>query len=274
MMNCGSFQYEIKSYWYTNSHYKDMTVSSHNHLIFIIGIPISRDALYVEMRIAPHIIGIQIPIIKIWYVTSHNHLIFIIGIPIHGKAILILKWGPGANFMNNFSIGIQIRRKICFSITPLFWIWIWIWIWIERYYITTKFCTCLNSTAVMPCAKFHSDNFITPWMRGERNWHQIWITMEILLVEWASHPILLVPCTDDNVLSRDQSRYVPSQWETSLQCNDVSHWLGSCLDWSLLRMQSIKVSCGNHFCFLWEYKGCQLVQIEILARQSDWSTSL
>ena len=32
---------------------------------------------------------------------------------------------------------------------------------------------------------------------------------------------------------RDQSRYAPSQWETSLQCNDVSHWLGAHLNWSL-----------------------------------------
>ena len=32
---------------------------------------------------------------------------------------------------------------------------------------------------------------------------------------------------------RDRSRYVPSQWETSLQCNNVSHWLGTYLDWSL-----------------------------------------
>ena len=32
---------------------------------------------------------------------------------------------------------------------------------------------------------------------------------------------------------RDQSRYAPSQWETSLHCNDVSQWLGAYLDWSL-----------------------------------------
>ena len=32
---------------------------------------------------------------------------------------------------------------------------------------------------------------------------------------------------------RNQSSYMPSQWETSLQCNDVSHWLGTYLDWSL-----------------------------------------
>ena len=34
-------------------------------------------------------------------------------------------------------------------------------------------------------------------------------------------------------IPRDQSRYVPSQWETSLHCNDVSHWLGTYLDRSL-----------------------------------------
>ena len=33
---------------------------------------------------------------------------------------------------------------------------------------------------------------------------------------------------------RDQSIYAPSQWETSLQCNNVSHWLGAELDWSLI----------------------------------------
>ena len=32
---------------------------------------------------------------------------------------------------------------------------------------------------------------------------------------------------------RDQSRYAPSQWEMSLQCNNVSDWLGAYLDWSL-----------------------------------------
>ena len=29
------------------------------------------------------------------------------------------------------------------------------------------------------------------------------------------------------------SRYAPSQWEMSLQCNNISHWLGAYLDWSL-----------------------------------------
>ena len=33
---------------------------------------------------------------------------------------------------------------------------------------------------------------------------------------------------------RDQSRSAPNQRETSLQCNDVSHWLGAYLDRSLV----------------------------------------
>ena len=34
-------------------------------------------------------------------------------------------------------------------------------------------------------------------------------------------------------LSRDYSVYVPSQWETTLHCNVVSHWLGAYTKWSL-----------------------------------------
>ena len=28
-------------------------------------------------------------------------------------------------------------------------------------------------------------------------------------------------------------RFVPSQWETALLCNDISHWLGASLEWTL-----------------------------------------
>ena len=34
-------------------------------------------------------------------------------------------------------------------------------------------------------------------------------------------------------ISRDHFVYAPSQWETTLQCNVVSHWLGTCTEWSL-----------------------------------------
>ena len=87
---------------------------------------------------------------------------------------------PGAHFIHHFSITIfsntiQIWWKIDFSVTPLQ----------PGYYITTKFCTCHDSTAVMPCTKFHSDHFTATWMRAECNFHGIWITMEKLFVKLA-----------------------------------------------------------------------------------------
>ena len=49
------------------------------------------------------------------------------------------------------------------------------------------------------------------------------------------------PCA---YLFRDQSRYAPNQWEMTLQCNDVSHWLGAYLDWSLF----IGMYCACRYC--------------------------
>ena len=57
---------------------------------------------------------------------------------------------------------------------------------------------------------------------------------------------------------RDQSRYAPNQWETLLQCDKVSHWLGTYQDWSLwlpwfrwslLYGRQLKYTPTNWFCF-------------------------
>ena len=52
-------------------------------------------------------------------------------------------------------------------------------------YIAAKFGTCHDSPAVVPCAKYCSDHFISIWMRAKWNFHHIWIVMEKLLVKWA-----------------------------------------------------------------------------------------
>ena len=44
------------------------------------------------------------------------------------------------------------------------------------YLIVTKKCTYHVNTTIVPCAKFHSDNFITTLMRAKWNFHRIWIT--------------------------------------------------------------------------------------------------
>ena len=52
--------------------------------------------------------------------------------------------------------------------------------------IATKFCTCHDSTAVVPCTKFCSDHCIRIEMTVKRNFHRIWIVMETRLV-YQSH---------------------------------------------------------------------------------------
>ena len=47
-----------------------------------------------------------------------------------------------------------------------------------------------------------------------------------------------VCCYQDNC--RADSRFVPSQWETSLQSNGVSHWLGANLE----SIDPLQVSAG------------------------------
>ena len=72
-------------------------------------------------------------------------------------------------------------------------------------YIDTKFGTCHDSFAVVPCAKFCSDPCISIWMRAKWNFHHIWIVMEKLLVKWAPGPQLfkvswypILPVTSTN----------------------------------------------------------------------------
>ena len=86
---------------------------------------------------------------------------------------------------------------------------------IPGYDIITNICTWHDSCAVVSCANFCSDQFIRIWARTKKT-HRIWIMMEKLSVKWAPG--------HENY--RADSRLSPSQWETSLQSNAVSHWLG------------------------------------------------
>ena len=51
---------------------------------------------------------------------------------------------------------------------------------IPGYQITTKFCTCHDSCAIMTCAKFWGDHSIKIWITPKLNFHWIWITSEKL----------------------------------------------------------------------------------------------
>ena len=55
-------------------------------------------------------------------------------------------------------------------------------------------------------------------------WHQTgYHTFHVMAQRYGNGPYMY----------RDQSSYASSQRETSLHCNDVAHWLGAHLDWSL-----------------------------------------
>ena len=54
--------------------------------------------------------------------------------------------------------------------------------------------------------------------------HSMWTSRWGLIWLWTEHYILC------NMHTRPDSRFVPSQWETALLCNDVSHWLGANLE--------------------------------------------
>ena len=57
------------------------------------------------------------------------------------------------------------------------------------------------------------------------------------------HPYASFPCC------RADSRFAPSQWETALLCNDISHWLGASLESALLSHCLVwdRVGSGNDF---------------------------
>ena len=55
-------------------------------------------------------------------------------------------------------------------------------------------------------------------------------------------------------LVRADSRFVPSQWETALFCNDVSHWLGASLE-SVLLVQATASRLFNGWKVLWDSRG-------------------
>ena len=54
---------------------------------------------------------------------------------------------------------------------------------------------------------------------------------------------------------RADSRFVPSQWQTALLCNDVSHWLGASLESALISIHLAIIGSGNGLSFIW----CQTI---------------
>ena len=63
-------------------------------------------------------------------------------------------------------------------------------------------------------------------------------------------------CTKGKSYIMADSRFAPSQWETALLCNDVSHhWLGANLEPALYVMGTLCTGCNYEYwicCYLWK----------------------
>ena len=83
------------------------------------------------------------------------------------------------------------------------------------------------------CLSYHSLEFVPPSVVLSVTRLQIDKLTELFtqLSTFCSDQEILV-CFIFVICIRDQSRYVPNQWESSLHCNDVSHWLSAYLNWS------------------------------------------
>ena len=68
---------------------------------------------------------------------------------------------------------------------------------------------------------------------------------------------------------RTDSRFAPSQWETALLCNDVSHWLGASVESALphdIKIQRWEISTLQDHCILWLFTFC--------GKRELWRTSM
>ena len=56
------------------------------------------------------------------------------------------------------------------------------------------------------------------------------------------------PATSLHYNSRADTRFVPSQWETALLCNNVSHWLGASLESDHISITMMFQITSNSWC--------------------------
>ena len=130
--------------------------------------------------------------------------------PYHHNADLLSTLGT---YISEILIKLQTfsLKKINFKVSSTKW-------WL--------FCLCLNmlNGASLYLEQLDWNQWPAGWYHGE---------IQSAVTSGTHDWLGLVNSCDPPCQCRDQSRYAPSEWETSLQCNNVSHWLGTYLGWSL-----------------------------------------
>ena len=123
-----------------------------------------------------------------------------------------------------------------------------------------KLCMCAQSMVLGTRTKFQLEIFLVVRFLQYTNFERISWRARKTLVKQPPESCSVLLCghrSERPPRPRDHFVYAPSQWETTLQCNIVSHWLGAYTKWSLQTR-------------LWDYKqpACLLIQL------NDHSVSL
>ena len=111
------------------------------------------------------------------------------------------------------------------------------------------------------------------------------VMMMVTILQWI-HPYVQMGllATVVPLHGRDHFVYPPSQWETTLHCNVVSHWLGAYTKWSLPRWQNptdnpykVSLTCsGTNPGIASTVHGylCMAYSVHSRLAPSQWETSL
>ena len=81
-------------------------------------------------------------------------------------------------------------------------------------------------------------NSIISWIIWATAIYKLWIYDDSFVLSWFGMAVITVVSHEHRgistlLFSRVDSRFAPSQWETALLCNTVSHWLGARLESAL-----------------------------------------
>ena len=104
------------------------------------------------------------------------------------------------------------------------------------YTIRSQICTCHDSLAVMTCANLWLDRIIIFHTRATYVFTLFKLWVHDMLVKLCVGVISFLGDTPVcNLIPRIRGHFVyaPSQWETKLQCNTISHWPVAFTKWSL-----------------------------------------
>ena len=91
------------------------------------------------------------------------------------------------------------------------------------------------------------------WFCYIRIWQFIHKYSTTVCIDFARYQMLGIECFHV-LFYRSDSRFAPSQWETSLQSNTVSHWLGANLESALVSYQTLNEAA-------WKYRRSEMFWI-------------